>query len=366
MHTVTDGVETDTIHFTTAETVDHEMYKVISSISNYDLKRVQCWPPTHKPISMTTVRSFLKRMQVLIYTTPLTGIVVAVRYGNIVYNKRPLTPLDYTVLAPMVTMASFIMGTVLNNVMSDYKESEKIPAEILAYFHNVLMFARTEAAVHGYDPKPMLREIESMLLSFMAHLDSQNTDFSEPVKCFNNSFLELSKIAMHEAHMSGKHCELGELQHCVTELTKKWARINDIARTSIILPGYTILDLLTFLILGLLISVEYPKGYGTEVTTGYWACGIFASIVIYINLLARELDDPFNFPKGHHFETYVNGGPINSSFSSSFKGSCNIDFEPLFAGFGSELRELLYKPATVSAIGAKEVENITTKPLSKD
>jgi hypothetical protein len=77
-------------------------------------------------------------------------------------------PLDYTVLAPMITISAFIMGIVLSNVMSDYKESEKIPAEMTGYFVTIMSFSRTEAKRYGKSAVPLLKEVEAMLLAVMA------------------------------------------------------------------------------------------------------------------------------------------------------------------------------------------------------
>ena len=320
-------------------------------ISRYDLSLLHVWPPARK--SVTRAQTFfhvvMQRLHILFLAAPLGLLTVAVRYGSTVLNDGYVQiPIDYTLLPPMATFSAFIMGTVLNNVMSDYKESEKIPAEVLGYFHGLLMFARVEASTHGYDVKPMLREVEAMLLCFMAHLDHRDTDFSEAVKGFNNAYLEYCRIAAREAHRVGAHVEFEGPQHMVVELQKKWGRVNDISRTSILLPGYTLIDLLCMLMLATLISVSWKtvdyRISGT--TTGYWACGIFSTIIIYLAILVRFLDDPFEWPSGFHFKTYVNGAPISLSIRDEIFYVCGIDFEPVFADFGSELRELLYKPST--------------------
>lgn len=199
----------------------------IPSTQTYDLTRVQSWPPARVPVSNARkwLHLFIQRVNILIWAIPLAGLVVAIRYGNLTINKgKPLTSIDYTIAAPVVTIASFIMGIVLNNVIADYKESEKIPAELLAYFHGILMFARTHAMVVGYDPKPIMREVEAMLLCMMSHFDHKGkTDFVEAVASFNNAFLEYSRIAAHEHEKKGGEADLENPQHMACELIKKCA-----------------------------------------------------------------------------------------------------------------------------------------------
>jgi hypothetical protein len=200
---------------------------LVTSIG-YDLTRVQRWPPLRKRRSKseTFFHWFIQRTNVLLLAGPLALLVVAIRYGNLTLNNgRPLTMIDSTIVLPVVTVVSFIMGIVLHSVIADYRESEKIPAELLACFHGILMYARKDALLVGYDPKPILREVEAMLLCVMAHFDNKSkVDFHEAVAAFNNSFLEYCRISDDEHLKKGSQCDLENPQHMVAELTKKCVR----------------------------------------------------------------------------------------------------------------------------------------------
>lgn len=75
--------------------------------------------------------------------------------------------------------------------------------------------------------------------------------------------------------------------------------------------------------------------------TGYWACGIFSILVIYLNLFIRQLDDPFAWPQGFWFESYVNGDEVETTLAQALTMACNVDLVSLFVDFGYQLRELL-------------------------
>jgi hypothetical protein len=47
-------------------------------------------------------------------------------------------PSDTFILAPLITACVFVTSSMLSNVVSDYKESEKIPAELVGYFQTLL------------------------------------------------------------------------------------------------------------------------------------------------------------------------------------------------------------------------------------
>lgn len=90
--------------------------------SKYDLSQLEAWPPARREIlNYNLLHVFVQRVRTLCIALLLAGLVVAIRYGNLQVNGRPLTVVDYTLVPPMVTIAAFIMGTVLNNIISDYK-----------------------------------------------------------------------------------------------------------------------------------------------------------------------------------------------------------------------------------------------------
>ena len=232
---------------------------------------------------------------------PAGGLCLLGRWGVSQRYKAslPVFPVDSTILPPLVAAASFIVGSVLSNVMSDYKESEKIPSELLSYFQSITSFARTAAAAHGADARPLLLEVESMLLCVLATLDAK-ASFREALPCFEASW----QAYMRKTFALSSHIGLEELEvplHSVQELQKKWARINDISKNSIVLPGYMLMDLITVLMIAVGVAVRYKNmdkvgptdttystTYKDDETSGYWACFIFCTLIINRELAALD------------------------------------------------------------------------------
>lgn len=79
---------------------------------------------------------FIKRLRIAVQALPGTLLLLLLRYLLWGEEKFPdhITIIDSTVVPPMIACMSFIMGLVLSNVISDYKESEKVPSELVAYF----------------------------------------------------------------------------------------------------------------------------------------------------------------------------------------------------------------------------------------
>ena len=229
-------------------------------------------------------------------------------------NPSSIWVIEATALPPVITACVFVMSTVFANVISDYKESEKIPAELVAYFQAMINFSiQPLAELPHADHRPMLAEVQTMLLSVLSTLD-QTGEFEDSIKVYNRSATRLAYLLKK----NGVH-ELESLEHAVTEIQKKWTRIHDIGRLSIILAGYTLMDFLCVLLMGVLCAVKY-----TATDTGFWVILVFGSACMYLNLLVRTLDDPFDGPKLYHWRCYTHEQVVNKTLYEGFKFSTMV------------------------------------------
>ena len=314
----------------------------------YDEKMLAVWPPAPpapRPALYEYATFAVLRLRILAQALPLALLVILIRWLNI-KDGGAEAPVEAVVLPPLITAAVFVIATVLSNVMADYKESEKLPAELVSYFNTLVAFARAEATAHDFDELPMLRNAEEMLLCVIATLD-QKIDFKRCLDTFHEAFVAYCVYAQGQGEHDGQLDLLGP-EHAVEELVKKWARIHDIGRLSIILPGYTLMDLLTLLLVALFASVKFIY----IDASANWAIVIFATIVIYLNFLVRALDNPFDGPEEYHYRCYVHGSTQRMTLWESFNFGLGINFESLTVDFGSILRRLVHEHGTLPAPGA--------------
>ena len=121
-----------------------------------------------------------------------------------------------------------------------------------------------------------------------------------------------------------------------------------------------ILDILTMLTIAILVSVNYSTSEKTMSTdgslcstlgigcsyakssTGYWVCAIFSTIIIYLNLMIRSLDDPFWGPENYNFQCYVESRLLDFSLVQSLLHGSPIDFGCLTVGTGKRLRRFIH------------------------
>jgi len=280
-------------------------------------------------------------------------------------------PSDTFILAPLITACVFVTSSMLSNVVSDYKESEKIPAELVGYFQTLLTFAiaasryakshRMKHPQQYLDEKPVhlgeaeaLRHIESMLLSIVDFLDERRTYLEISQSQIGAEIAYISIMRDWEIHT------LETPEHVLTELRKKLCRMHDIARTHIILPLYTLIDVLTVCLISYILTIKF-----TYESTAYASITFFGGIFIYLNFLNRDLDDPFVYPPGFHLATYLRGAPDSLKIEEAWTNPPAIDFNCLTVDFGTQLRKAMndvnLKPSRINM----GIETLRTEEGSK-
>jgi hypothetical protein len=310
----------------------------------------------------------LRRWRLLVKTIPFIGISCFIRW-MIWHDNFNESPSETFVLAPLITACVFVTSSMLSNVVSDFKESEKIPAELVGYFQTLLTFAISASRhakhhrlkhPHQYiGEKPIhvgeaLRHIESILLSIIDFLDGRRT------------YLEVSQTQLdaeidYITLMATWGFEAMETpEHCLTEIRKKMCRMHDIARTHIILPLYTLIDVLTICLISYITTIKF-----TYENTAYACLVFFGGLFIYLNFLNRDLDDPFQYPPGYHLATYLSGIPDRLKIEEAWSNPPAIDFNCLTADFGLQLRKYMsdvnMKPSRVNMA----IEKLRTEEGSK-
>jgi len=298
----------------------------------------------------------IQRWRLIVFTIPILAFFVGMRFFE--WNGRFFSaPLDYTLVAPATTSVIFVCATMLSNVVADYKEAEKVPAELSAYFQTLLTASLQQAAHHaarhggggggggaaagaGAGAGAALRHVEALLLCVVDWLDQRR-----PYNVVLNDFIEAENALCAQLEAWGR-TDMEHTEHVFTEMRKKLCRMHDLSRTHVILPLYTLIDSLTVMFMSVLICADY-----TYDRTGYATIFVLGGLVVYMNLLNRSLDDPFFYPRGFHRDCYVLGKGRRYTLGEAWRCGPNIDFLCLTVDFGSILKRRLAErglPAFVS------------------
>jgi len=226
------------------------------------------------------MRFYKKRFKIFAFSFVLTIIIVAIKY---ILHENGLELLQQSSLhSAVVTGTFFVIGFLLSATISDYKESERIPAEFSSVIENIYEDAES---THALYPKFDLEKIRSQLLEIAK-------SFANDVRRKKHS----AHIAVHELSSSFIDMEnagvpanfIVKLKQQQAQLTRVIFRVDYIQKIQFI-PSATILvrSIVPFSIL-LLIFTEIEPFYG-----GLAITALISFIFIYISRLIQVISTPF-------------------------------------------------------------------------
>jgi predicted membrane chloride channel (bestrophin family) len=182
----------------------------------------------------------------------------------------------------------FLMGFLLSGVLSDYKESERLPGELAAILE---MFAEEAATLHGRSKNPAALDFLRFIHGFAGAVHSW---FYKKEKTFS-LMNRLSEFSRHFAAIE----PLIPVNHIVRMKQEQQAlrrfliRIHTIRETDFISSGYLIAELTTLLLgIGLILSRIDPF------YESLFIVGLIMFMMIFLILLIRDLDNPFGYYEG--------------------------------------------------------------------
>jgi hypothetical protein len=193
--------------------------------------------------------------------------------------------IEFADVGLVLTGGIFLVGFMLAGTMSDYKESEKLPAE-LACTLEALEETITTSAVS----KPSLDAKKMKASLFEVTTDISNW-FLKKIT-YDQMFASLSNLQP----MISKMEEVGGTSYAtrmlgeLNSLRKIISRIGVISRTNFLATGYALLESLIFAIILLLLISKFKS-----VLAEYILISFVSLIYVYMYRLIQDIDDPFEY-----------------------------------------------------------------------
>ena len=237
----------------------------------------------------------------------------------------------------------FVLAIVLGGVMSDYKESEKIPSEMESQFQFLLthlqyMMVDTEAKALPYRPaeNPAHRcaiVLHQLLEVIALFLDQAETPVEGELRLMDYDtalalFRRLDARFQAELTRTDARYFFPLITSATSLVRARLSRISVIRDTSFILLGYSLFDTLMAFTLCLLVTAEY------NAQGGLLASGFFAYLFFYLGLLVRSLDNPFAYPPGTNLRMLRTGKPAAQAV-------CEVPCDILLVNFAQQLLPFL-------------------------
>ncbi|MEI6644777.1 MAG: hypothetical protein WCP12_01925 [bacterium] len=179
----------------------------------------------------------------------------------------------------------FLMGFLLNGVLSDFKESERYPGELGVGLENLaqevrgIKLARSEAQV-----VPCLELLSQLGLDILSwfHKKHRTGELLEHINDLTPQFALFEQWTQATLVARLKQ-EQGNLRRMIV-------RIHTIRETSFVSSGYLLADLVTGLLcIGLVLAKIEPFHESV------FYVGVISYLMVYLLLLIRDLDNPFGY-----------------------------------------------------------------------
>lgn len=188
----------------------------------------------------------------------------------------------------VLTGGVFLIGFMLAGTMADYKESEKLPAELACALESIEeSFAQAAVSKTALDlpaaRRSVLRAGEAIHAWLYKKID-QETMFAA-LDELGLVVQQLEKLGATPLGVRAMN-DLGTVRKLAT-------RMGVISRTGFLSTGYALLEALTAIILGLLLISKFKSTLAECVLVPF-----VTLIYVYMIRLIRDIDDPFEYSEG--------------------------------------------------------------------
>ena len=203
----------------------------------------------------------------------------------------------------------FLMGFLLSGVLSDYKESERLPAEIGACLENM---AQELVGIRALKP-------EAVVGPCLVAISQLGSDINEwfykrcDTECILDKVNDLTtSFALVDPWTSAAY--VTRLKTEQSNLRRTMIRIEVIRETNFVAAGYMLAYIITGLLcLGLVLAQMDPFHESLTFT------GVIAYLLVFLLFLIRDLDNPFGY-----YERFSGADVSLDAFRNSMKRLAQI------------------------------------------
>ncbi len=229
------------------------------------------------------IRSDRNRFRLLLNVTVIVAILVTLKL--IIYYLEwdiiTVNPLFSGVVAANV----FLMGFLLNGVLADFKESERLPGEMAVSLENLAQEIRGMGLVNK--EMPTINALQSVLDvgEYTLKWFHKKTRTAFLIACINDLTDQLAIIEPYS-----QATLVSRLKQEQSNLRRMITRAHTIRETSFIESGYLLAYVITF---SLGVGLIFSKIASLYESIFYVT--IIAYFLVFLLILIRDLDNPFEY-----------------------------------------------------------------------
>ena len=200
------------------------------------------------------------------------------------------------VLTSMIAATVFLLGFLISGTLSDYKESERLPGEMMAIMQTIAdecqIIYRSKQAAPASDCLKYLAEFAESLLRWFRK-EERTRVILEEVAGLSEFFREFESLT--QANF------IARLKQEQNLLRRTVIRIDTIRDTQFVSAGYVIAEIASGLLISAFLLAKFEPFYES-----LFIFGVVTFMLLYMLFLIRELDNPFS-----HYESRGGGATVS-------------------------------------------------------
>ncbi|MEM2096227.1 MAG: hypothetical protein QXX19_07520 [Candidatus Caldarchaeum sp.] len=213
----------------------------------------------------------------------LPALVLKTVVALLGYEFMPLNPLVGSIVAGSI----FVMGFVLAGLISDYKEAERIPGEMLSALDRIWTEARLlHSSRKDFDVERLRNTLLGIIDSFITGVEKKRgySNLQPCIEAVNN----LSWLAAEMERAEAPAPSIARVKDGRENLLKQVMRVYYIQRTVYLPSARVLAEFLTISVVVLLTFVKLQSLAESIITFA-----VISYFIIYLRYLTYALDTPF-------------------------------------------------------------------------
>lgn len=208
-------------------------------------------------------------------------VPLMVAKGLLSYFSEPTVELN-ALLTSIIAGSIFVLGFILAGILADYKEAERIPAEVASSIESLLEDGKYAAAtVEGFDLQAYAQAVGDIPRAMVEDLRSGGRTLLDAASAVSPHLIAMERLGVPANHVV-------RLKGEIAAIRTRMLRIYHMQRTSFLPSAYLFVQTLVVMVTFLLLATEIDPWYAATIQTG-----VVTFVLIYLLKLIRHLDTPF-------------------------------------------------------------------------
>jgi hypothetical protein len=253
---------------------------------------------------MKSATRIIQKWSIALRVLPLVIIVTALKF---VSHKFGFEVMELNALfSSLVAGTIFLIGFLISGVLSDYKESEKLPSELAALLRNLYDDAIT---IHKGKNSVAAKQFIVFQKDFISSLKAwfykkeRTKSILDKLSSMNDYFIELDKEGIQANYIIKMKNEQNNIRRMIL-------RIDTIRATEFIGSAYAIVEAMGFLTVFGLLIIKIEPFYASLFFTL-----LVTFLISYMLFLIKDIDNPFDYAVNGESGTEVSLKPIHDLIS---------------------------------------------------